>query len=172
MDNNMFSPLSQNVTLKSFQLNCGYVLWDARADSSSLNKWIEVAKQRRIEYLNLRYFNVLLVPTTIFCCKTLVDLKLGYVHVANMDRCSVDLPSLKTLDLNSVSFHNMENFMRLIYGCPILENLKTSWVKERGCVTVQGYFKPLSKLIKADIHLFQVPLKAVCNVQFLSICEV
>jgi hypothetical protein len=27
-------------------------------------------------------------------------------------------------------------------------------------------------LIKADIHLFEVPLKAVCNVQFLSICEV
>jgi hypothetical protein len=103
----MFSPLSQHITLKSFQLNCGHLLWDARADSSSLNKWILVAKQRRIEYLNLRYFNVLLVPTTIFCCKTLVDLKLGYVHVANMDRCSVDLPSLKTLDLNSVSFHNI-----------------------------------------------------------------
>jgi hypothetical protein len=29
------------------------------------------------------------------------------------------------LDLNSVSFHDMENLMRLISGCPILEN---SWV--------------------------------------------
>jgi hypothetical protein len=170
----MFSPLSQHITLKSFQLKCSHKFRDdaSAADSSSLNKWIEVAKQRHIEYLNIHYFNVLLVPTTICCCKTLVDLKLGYVNVASMDRCSVDLPSLKTLDLNGVSFHHMENLVRLIYGCPILENLKTSWVKQRAGVTVGGYYKPLPKLIKADIHLFEVPLKAVCNVQFLSIYEV
>ncbi|MCI08650.1 F-box/LRR-repeat protein, partial [Trifolium medium] len=169
MDKNMFPPHSQHITLKSFHLKCDHKLWDARADSSSLNNWIIAAKQRGIEYLNLSYYDVLLVPTTLFCCKTLVVLKLEYMPVVQMkNRCSVDLPSLKTLDLYNVCFHNMKNLMRLISGCPILENLKT-YVKAKGGVRVGGYFKPLSKLIKADIHLFEVPLKAVCNVQFLSI---
>ncbi|GAU33930.1 hypothetical protein TSUD_357290 [Trifolium subterraneum] len=171
MDKNIFPPHSQYITLKSFHLKCNYKLWDATVDSFSLNNWIIAAKQRGIEDLNLLYYKVLLVPTTLFCCKTLVVLQLGYMSVAQMNSCSVDLPSLKTLYLESVSFHDMENLMRLISGCPILENLKTSCVKAKVGVTIGGYLKPLSKLIKADIHLFDFPLKVVCNVQFLSICQ-
>ncbi|MCH85760.1 F-box/LRR-repeat protein [Trifolium medium] len=163
----MSCPCSQYITLKSFHLKC-----DAKAECSSLNKWIKAAKQRGIEYLNLNLFKVLLIPTTLFCCKTLVVLKLTNMSVAKMYRCSVDLPSLKTLDLHSVSFHDMENLMRLISGCPILENLTTLFVETRAGLTVGGYFKPLSKLIKADIHSFEVPLRAVSNVQFLRVFEV
>ncbi|GAU33931.1 hypothetical protein TSUD_357300 [Trifolium subterraneum] len=172
MDKYMFSPHSQHITLKSLHIKCSYKLWDARANSPSLNKWIEAAKQRGIQYLSLRYLNAMLEPTstTLFCCKTLVVLKLLNMRVANMHSCSVDLPSLKTLDMNSVYFDDMENLTRLISGCPILENLKTSRVGANLAVTgVGGNLKPLSKLIKADIHFFEVPIKAVSNVQFLSI---
>jgi hypothetical protein len=122
MNTVMLCPCSQYITLKSFHLKCDYDLKDPKAECFSLNKWIKAAKQREIEYLNLHLFEVFLMPTTLFCCKTLVVLKLTNIRVAKMYRCSVDLPSLKTLDLNSVSFHDMENLMRLISGCPILEN--------------------------------------------------
>ncbi|MCH81217.1 F-box/LRR-repeat protein [Trifolium medium] len=94
------------------------------------------------------------------------------MRVAKMYRCSVDLPSLKTLDLDRVSFHDMENLMRLISGCPVLENLTVSDVETRAGLTIGGYFKPLSKLIKANIHSLVVPLRAVSNVQFLIIYEI
>ncbi|WJX62825.1 hypothetical protein P8452_47780 [Trifolium repens] len=151
--------------------------------------------------------------------------------------CSVDLPLLKTLDLYFVRFECIEDFMKLLSGCPILENLKTLYVKTTayfdnegyidpmyelmeaeidslihlfdadlndidedlkrkikrkitklilGClmledvktvyvdssvgVTAGGYSKPcLSKLIKADIHLFDVPLRGISGVQFLTL---
>jgi hypothetical protein len=119
MNTFMLCPCSQYITLKSFHLKCDYDLKDPKAECFSLNKWIKAAKQCEIEYLNLHLFEVFLMPTTLFCCKTLVVLKLTNIRVAKMYRCSVDLPSLKTLDLNSVSFHDMENLMRLISGCPI-----------------------------------------------------
>jgi hypothetical protein len=89
-----------------------------------------------------------------------------------MFHCSVDLPLLKTLDLFNVRFDDMENLIRLISRCPVLENLKTSTVDARGCFTVGGYFKPLTKLIKANFSLLEVPFTAVYNVQFLSVFEV
>ncbi|GAU33936.1 hypothetical protein TSUD_357360 [Trifolium subterraneum] len=169
MDAIMFSPHSRNVQLKSFHLKFRYKFWDANADCSTFDKWIEAAKQRRVEYLNL--INIPLAPTTIFCCKTLVVLRLMSIRVANMFHCSVDLPVLKTLDLFNVRFDAMENLMRLISGCPVLENLKTSYVVARVAVTAGEYFKPLSKLFKAHINLFEVPLRAVYNVQFLTIFQ-
>ncbi|MCH99532.1 F-box/LRR-repeat protein [Trifolium medium] len=95
---------------------------------NSQKDWIHFpAKQRRVEYLNL--LNIPLAPTTIFFCKTLVVLRLMSIRVANMFRCSIDVPLLKTLDLFNVGFDDMENLMRLISGCPVLENLKTSLLK-------------------------------------------
>ncbi|RHN68458.1 putative FBD domain-containing protein [Medicago truncatula] len=57
---------------------------------------------------------------------------------------------------------------KLISGCPILEDLKTACHISVGVRTGE-YSKPLSKLIKANICLFNVPLRAVSNVQFLTV---
>lgn len=86
-----------------------------------------------------------------------------------MFRSSVDLPSLKTLYMCFVSFEDMKDLMKLLSGCPMLENLKTICVDANAGVTAGGYFKPLSKLINADINLFEVPLRAVYNVQRLYV---
>ncbi|KAK2353174.1 F-box/FBD/LRR-repeat protein [Trifolium repens] len=53
MDAIMFSPRSQHVPLKSFHLKFHYKFWDDNVVCSIFAKWIEAAKQRRIEYLNL-----------------------------------------------------------------------------------------------------------------------
>jgi hypothetical protein len=203
--------------------------WDSESDSFTLNNWLQEAKRRRVEELDLFFFlGIPLVPT-IFVCKTLVVLKLKSICVVTMSDCSVDLPLLKTLDLFFVRFECMADFIKLLSGCPILENLKTSHVKTTArfdyidpvtglieteshlyevvknyinaglrtelkklistCsmfddfetvyvdssvgVTEGGYSKTcLSKLIKANIRLFDVPLRAISGVQFLTLTGV
>jgi hypothetical protein len=167
MDTDIFSPNSHHLPLTSFDL---FMSRSQRflPDYFTYDRWIEAAKQRRVKRLSLFYFSkVPLAPTTIFCCKTLVDLCLINVTVAKMTCCSVDLPSLQILNMELVCFHDMENFMRLIYGCPLLACLKISQVEAGDGVT--GNLKPLSKLIQADIGLLEFPLRIFCNVQFLTI---
>jgi hypothetical protein len=66
----------------------------------------------------------------------------------------------------------MGDLEKLIYGCPILEDLKTAYVDARVGVRAREYSKPLSKLIKANIRLFEVPLRAVSHVKFLTVTGV
>ncbi|GAU25350.1 hypothetical protein TSUD_216880 [Trifolium subterraneum] len=174
IDKVMFSPLAHHVTLKSFHLNCRYIHFhDATAECLPFHDWIEEAKRRFLKELRLSFItHIPLKPTTFFCSKTLIVLKLMDIVISTMLHCSVDLPLLKTLDLSFVTFQDMEDVMKLISGCPILEKLRTLDVKATSGVTLGGYYKPLSKLIKANIHLFEVPLRAVYNVKFLTIWKV
>ncbi|MCH96456.1 F-box/LRR-repeat protein, partial [Trifolium medium] len=86
--------------------------------------------------------------------------------------CIVNLPLLKTLTLDDVGFEAAEDFMKLISGCPKLEELKTSSVRAKDGFQVGDYLKPLSTLIKADITLFEIPYKAVYNVKSLTVSGV
>ncbi|KEH34812.1 FBD protein [Medicago truncatula] len=88
-----------------------------------------------------------------------------------MSHCSFHLPLLKKLHLIDVHLDDIEDLKKLISEFPILEDLKTSYVTSSVGVefTAGGYSKPLSKLIKANIRLFDVPLRVVSNVQFLTV---
>jgi hypothetical protein len=171
LDAVILSPHAQQQTLKTFHLKCQFELW--KFDYSSITKWIEAAKQRCVEDLSLFLFlGITLRPTTIFSCKTLVVLKLCSLHVSTLSNCSVCLPLLKTLNLVDVHLDDMGDLEKLIYGCPILEDLKTAYIDARVGVRARGYSKPLSKLIKANIRLFEVPLRAVSYVKFLTVTGV
>jgi len=172
LDAVMFSPRSQDRTLKSFKLTCCSILWDAKADCFNMDMWIEAATGLRIESLYLHLFKNPLTPT-IFCCKTLVVLHLSNIHVANMFDCSIHLPFLKILNLFSVRFQDSVDFMKLLNGCPKSDCLGTllvepavTTVEANASVTAEGYFKPLSNLISAVVD---VPYKAVSNVKFLGV---
>ncbi|PNX99255.1 F-box/LRR-repeat protein [Trifolium pratense] len=173
MDTVIFSPNSHHLPLKSFQLTCRFR--DGLSDYYTFDQWIKAAKQRRVKLLDLDLSNVPLAPSTIFCCKTLVNLRLTSVSVAEFPRCSVDLPLLKYLYLDNVRFHDMDNLIRLIYECPMLEFLRISNIEfevESGDgVTAGGYLKPLSKLIRANTHSLLLPLRVFCNVQYLHIID-
>ncbi|XP_050909560.1 F-box/LRR-repeat protein At3g59200 [Lathyrus oleraceus] len=164
----MFSPHSQHLPLKSFSINCRSQQWDAKTDRFTFDKWIEAAKLRRVLRIYLYLLDVPLSPT-IFCFKTLVSLTLVKIQPDTLFDSSVDLPSLKSLCLNDVRFHHIDHFMKLLSGCPVLERLSTMFVKVNDRATAKGYFKPLSKLIIAGIVLFEVPFKAVYNVQHLNV---
>ncbi|WJX57481.1 hypothetical protein P8452_43037 [Trifolium repens] len=169
MDEVMFSPRSHHVRLKSFHLQCCSEFSMAKDDCFRFDKWIQAAKRRHIQDLSL-YLLYVPMSRTIFCCKTLVVLKL--TNMVTVFRCSsVDLPLLKTLYLYCVRFDDTKNLMKLISRCPLLENLKTSYVKARVGITATGYTKPLFNLINAEIRMFEVPLRAIYNVKFLRVFE-
>jgi hypothetical protein len=80
----------------------------------------------------------------------------------------VDLPSLKTL-LIGVCFKNQDNFNKVLYGCPILEDLHTSIYYTNHFKLSTNEFKTLTKVIRANIDALHVPFKAIPNVRFLVI---
>jgi hypothetical protein len=86
-----------------------------------VTKWLEAAKQRYIEEIHLSLPSHTLMPD-IFLSQTLVVLKLESLHVGKDTSC-VHLPSLKTLNLTSVSFENWNEYVNFLYAYPILEDL-------------------------------------------------
>jgi hypothetical protein len=85
---------------------------------------------------------------------------------------SVDLPSLKTLHVDQLYLKNSQNFIKLLNGCPILEDLMTEICYMDGVggpsVSTKG-FKTLSKLIRADIYECDVPITTISNVEYLTV---
>ncbi|XP_058775433.1 putative FBD-associated F-box protein At3g50710 [Vicia villosa] len=156
----MFSPHSQHLPLKSFILNCRSQQWDAETDRFTFDKCLEAAKLRRVIYLYLYLLYIPLSPT-IFCFKTLVSMTLIKIRPHTLFHSSVDLPLLKTLYMYDVCFHHIADFMKLLSGCPVLEKLSTVFVQANDRSATKVYFKPLSKLITADILLFEIPFKVL-----------
>jgi len=93
---------------------------------------------------------------SILCSKTLVVLKLWGISVLNMVGFSIDLPSLKTLVLCQILFYDLDDLMKLVYGCPKLEYLTTNGVRGKSGIMSTRYFEPLSNLIKATTWIFEV----------------
>ncbi|PNX73023.1 F-box/LRR-repeat protein [Trifolium pratense] len=171
LDAIILSPHAQQQTLKTFHLKCQYKFW--KIDHRNIIKWIEAAIQRCVEDLSLfLLFGVTLEPTAIFISKTLVVLKLCRLHVSTLSNCSVRLPLLKILSLVDINFDDMGDLNKILYGCPILEDLKTAYINASVGVTAGGNSEPsLSKLIKASIRLFDVPLRALSCVKFLTVTK-
>jgi hypothetical protein len=69
-------------------------------------------------------------------------------------------------------FEDMEDFMKLLSGCPILEDVENYICSSKCGVTTGGYFKPVSILINAEVRSFKVPFRSVYNVKLLTIFEV
>ncbi|XP_057439890.1 FBD-associated F-box protein At4g10400-like [Lotus japonicus] len=121
-----------------------------------------LSKRRRlVENLKL--------PPSIFTCKSLVVLKLSGLMVGEVG--SVELPSLKTLHLVEVFFQERKDFMMLLSGCPVLEDLHASSVNHLQDTLIDG-FKDFPNLVTADIRVLHVPFTILYNVQFLRIDRV
>jgi hypothetical protein len=113
------------------------------------------------------------LPTSIFICKTLVSLYLSESYIGFSSN-EFQLPSLKTLHLEAIVFIEVRNFVWLIAGCPILENLQVYDICCHGfdSLTIQEYKNlRFPRLIRAHISeaLCDFPAKAFTNSEFLSI---
>ncbi|KAK2387729.1 FBD-associated F-box protein [Trifolium repens] len=144
----------------------------------SFAKWINFVQQRGVEYLDLRVgTGSSILPINIFSCTTLVVLKLNFFLVdPRFSSVLLLLPSLKTLHFQFIRFPNHQDFMLLLAQCPNLEDLRVTDIyfydeeDSRSCDKWKNF--TLSKLTKADVDssYFDFPMKALHNVQFLSMC--
>ncbi|XP_061362332.1 F-box/FBD/LRR-repeat protein At5g56420-like [Gastrolobium bilobum] len=143
-------------------------------DPRIINMWVNVALQLRVEHLDLSLFSARIRPISLSCAilrhRTLVVLKLNVLGLKSIS--SIDLPSLKVLHLNKVTFLEGRYLAELLSGCPVLEDLvaKDLYFDKR-CPISLSYreFKRLPKLVRADIHKRYVPLLILDNVEFLCI---
>ncbi|XP_057436460.1 F-box/FBD/LRR-repeat protein At4g26340-like [Lotus japonicus] len=150
--------LDRDVPIRMFRLQCEASSSDL--SGSDLKIWIKAAIQRGLENLY-----ILLPPipnvfrpnlsSCIFCCKTLVVLKLVGLNVDEFS--SVDLPSLKTLHFHNVVFQEPHYFLDLLAGCPILEYMHLTHVyyiyaDAVDYIPSDRNFGSLSKLVRAEIH--------------------
>lgn len=101
------------------------------------------------------------LPTSIFTCKTLVSLNFNWFSVKGFSFSSIgfEFPSLKTLWLSDIHFAQDRDFILLLLGCPVLEDLGLFRIKlhydgEDSLAIQQFKNLRLPKLIKVDItHL-------------------
>jgi len=166
----MCSPRETNQSVKTFHINCGFNY--CKNGRSIFNAWVETAKQCRVEEFNLSIISgiTMMLNPTILTSQTLVVLKLERLVVKAENLCA-DLPSLKILHLKEIRFKYKNDFMKLLNGCPVLEDLHTyrrTYMRVEENNAAVG-FKPLSKLVRADINSDDVPFDVIINLEFLCI---
>ncbi|RHN70816.1 putative F-box domain, FBD domain, leucine-rich repeat domain, L domain-containing protein [Medicago truncatula] len=112
----------KSLPILSFQLNCRYSF----IDKNDFNNLVYAAITSGVENLsiNLCHLNETTLPSFILTSKTLTSLKLKRVTLNEVP--FVDLPSLKVLHLESVTFTCPEYLMKLLSSCPILEKLEAN----------------------------------------------
>ncbi|XP_058741185.1 F-box/LRR-repeat protein At4g14103-like [Vicia villosa] len=144
----------------------------------SFYKWINFLVERGVENLDLFLMlsspGVPDLPNTILTCKTLVSLHLLFFSI-NFTFPSVDLPSLKTLNLRFIFFPRNDGFMMFLAGCPNLEDLLVSYLlgfnSEDSLNSEQWKRLTLTNLTRASLDSpnYRFPLEPLHNVHSLSI---
>ncbi|OIW07433.1 hypothetical protein TanjilG_19274 [Lupinus angustifolius] len=163
--------LSRDVmqAIKRFRLKSVYK-GNNYSNNQNLNKWVSLVLDRRVEHLELLVHTVpKLFPMDILSCRTLVVLKLsGFRKVNENDVSSVELPSLKILHLGAIGFRRDRCLLRLLSGCPNLEDFKVISVVSASHDSCEE-FKSLTKLIRAEILCCNINfiVEALYNVQYL-----
>jgi len=163
--------------IKTLHLNCRSPNWKR----FNLDLWIGTAKRHPVQNFHLAgTFRAIPMRPTIFRFPSLVVLKLKSLKVVG--DISVDLPLLKILHLNSVYLKNKKNFDKILYGCPVFEDLianiyyieptpepEPDQVFTLSKATATGEFKILSKLTRVQINAHEIPFRAIHNVEFLAL---
>ncbi|RHN45088.1 putative F-box domain, FBD domain, leucine-rich repeat domain, L domain-containing protein [Medicago truncatula] len=111
-------------TIQSFRLKCGN---SSGFNPHDVKRFIHAIFQRGIQNLNLEMSPFKLgfkLPHCVFSCSNLTALKLKGLAIDYS--CDFNFPLLKTLHLYTISFgRDRDCFLRLLKGCPILEDLET-----------------------------------------------
>ncbi|XP_061358461.1 putative F-box/FBD/LRR-repeat protein At5g22670 isoform X1 [Gastrolobium bilobum] len=151
-------------TIKTFSLTCiSSLCYD-----NNINTWINAALQcGGVEHLDLCFDFTIELSSPILTHRTLVVLKLSGLDITTFS--SVDLPSLKILQLSEIIFEESGYLAKLLSGCPLLEDLVAKNISFHDSPT-DAEFKSVPKLVKADISKFILSeAVAVANVKFLHI---
>jgi len=159
--------LSRDMTLpiRSFHLRSNH-------HSHEVNQFVDAAAQRGgMENLDLGIFSVNAnLPTSIFSCRTLVFLQLSGLKVNDLSQLAVDFPLLKTLHLCYVRFECLQHCIKLLSGCPILEEFESVRVYENlnETLVLAEDSQCLPNLIRANISRMS---SMMASVLFTFLCS-
>ncbi|PWA67296.1 FBD-like protein [Artemisia annua] len=104
---------------------------------SAVSEWINKAIMLNVCELDIRV-NYIEFPSSIFTCKTLTKFTLHFINLYWHCPSSMNLPFLKTLNIDlpflktyNIYFrlqNHVDNALKVIHACPVLENLSLmSW---------------------------------------------
>nr|VDC62633.1 unnamed protein product [Brassica rapa] len=121
LDRNL--PLHRAPVIESFRLE----LYGSYLTPENVKMWVVIALSHCLRELDILYESYppskpIVLPSNLFTCKSLSVLKLDGDIILDVPRM-VSLPSLKTLQLQSVTYSKDETLQRLLYNCPVLEDL-------------------------------------------------
>ncbi|CAJ2643565.1 F-box/FBD/LRR-repeat protein At4g00160-like [Trifolium pratense] len=172
----VYSVLLSRNSIKSCFLDIWYDDPDlARQGIPNVIKWINYVVQHGVELLQIYIGAVNFIPKFpigILSCRTLVVLQFEELVVKGFS--SITLPSLKSLRFNDIKFTNVQDLLLLLAGCPILEDLRASYLlfdSEDTLTYQERESLSLNKLTKANLgYTFcHFPLKALQTVEHLFI---
>ncbi|XP_057436391.1 FBD-associated F-box protein At4g10400-like [Lotus japonicus] len=174
VDNVLLSPRVQHHPIETLSIVSHSELCHDLSRRFNMDEWIEAAKRRGVKNFQLSsstiHIHLRLLPSIFSSFKTLVVLKLSGIIIEYGTVGPVDFPSLTTLHLIGVLFCQRDGVMKILNGCPIVEDLYvTAPSFELGYPTG---FKPMPQVVKAHINAFNVPFNAIPNVESLHIEEI
>ncbi|PNX75699.1 F-box/FBD/LRR-repeat protein [Trifolium pratense] len=156
MFNSFTTNRDKTLPIHSFQLTCRGHNHYCKDD---IPNFVNAVVQRNVENLSIDLSNSLF-PTFVLTTKFLSVLKLKKLLLD--DFRSVDLPSLKFLCLESVTFTHHSYLIKILSACPVLEELETKDLTVKKIYGLHRYCPDtyvtwLSKLARANIsgrHVF------------------
>ncbi|CAH2069711.1 unnamed protein product [Thlaspi arvense] len=92
-----------------------------------IKRWVEIAVSHCLRELSIYFCNYvvpeLILPRSLYTCKSLVILKTEGSGILVDVPPTACLPSLKTLQLEEVTYSNEDSLRLLLSHCPVLEDL-------------------------------------------------
>ncbi|XP_009116184.2 FBD-associated F-box protein At4g10400 isoform X1 [Brassica rapa] len=120
LDRNL--PLHRAPVIESFSLD----LCCSRFKPENINMWIGIAVSHCLRELEMLYESdpakPFVLPSNLYACKSLVVLKLDGDILLDVPTMA-SLPSLKTMNLQSVRYSSDKTLPLLLSKCPLLEDL-------------------------------------------------
>ncbi|XP_018447270.1 FBD-associated F-box protein At5g38590 isoform X2 [Raphanus sativus] len=110
-------------------------LWEEESTKvnheEDIKLWVETAVSRCVRYLEVSY-NVNMLPSSLFTCESLVVLKLRYLTLKDVPSTGCSLPSLKTLQLKSLTYVGVDSLQNLLSMChhDVLEEVKVRFIED------------------------------------------
>ena len=135
------------------------------------NEIVYAAMQRRLYNPTIHPSHsdcyIIKLSSFLLTTKTLAILKLKRITINQV--LQVDLPSLKVLHMESITFLYYEYLTKLLSGSPNLQELETKdLIVEKGCGLVWNNTS-LSKLVRANISGRYIMFKQLYNVEHLRL---
>ncbi|KAI9094514.1 hypothetical protein K1719_026634 [Acacia pycnantha] len=151
--------------LKNFGLNC----WTFDMPNDKINNWIDALINSKVEHLEIWITHSVntRLPSSILNWSTIRVLKFYGVTFSTLS--SVNLPSLKVLQLDMVRIPDINFLAMLLSGCALLETLVLGYLDVTNNFGPMQEIKKLNRLVAAFVPPSPVPVKALSNVTFLRL---